>query len=102
MPQTKRSGDGPPKVTCWYCGAEVFKRRTRRLPNGARVCVSHKCDVCEDYARPENATVLTKEGEPREHVCSTHRRYLVDHKRDEYILTDGIEFLEEFSCTKHL
>jgi len=74
---------GPPKVECWYCGASVFKKRTTRLPNGARVCRDHACDLCGDYIRPGEAQVLSfgvnEAGEQiTEHVCRGHRRAILE------------------------
>ncbi len=74
---------GPPKVECWYCGASVFKVRTTRLPNGARVCRNHACELCGDYIRPSEAQVLAyppnEEGKvSTEHVCAGHRRAILE------------------------
>jgi len=76
---------GPPKVECWSCGKSLFKKLTTRLPNGARVCRDHACDLCGDYIRPSKAQVLSfgrnAEGkEILEHVCAAHRREILECK----------------------
>ncbi len=74
---------GPPKVECWFCGKSVFKKRTTRLPNGARVCRSHFCDLCGDYIRPGESVTLdygaNAEGERKtDHICRNHRRAILE------------------------
>ena len=74
---------GAPKVACWFCGKNVLKMGTTRLPNGARVCRNHACELCGDYIHPNGATRISfgrndAGKEIIEHVCAGHRRYIIE------------------------